>query len=59
MHGQDRYACSTHVMSGGYTNARSVRRTVLEECVGVTVRPTPKLLRPASYRRPSRQRVHA
>ena len=33
MRGQDRYACSTHVMSGGCPNARSVRRTVLEERV--------------------------
>ena len=33
LRGQDRYACSNHVMNGSCTNSRTIRRVVLEERV--------------------------
>ena len=33
MRGQDRYCCSTHVMTGSCSNGRGIRRTALEEPV--------------------------
>ncbi len=33
MRGQDRYGCSSHIMTGACSNGRGIRRTVLEERV--------------------------
>ena len=38
MRGQDHYFCSAHLMTGGYTNRRSIRRAVLgrDGCAALT-----------------------